>query len=138
MATKTQNEQSDVQMETSTKNKKGATKSQNEQPKTFACFGFRERTGSKSDERQMETLAKNQNEQQKATEIIFHSNLYSIASILDIWKVVDIKSNEKPESNNGQQKTAKSYEEQYVAETDNGAGKSKTGKMSKKRNGSQA
>ena len=118
------------------------TKTSNKKPKRatkdICLFWFRERTGSKSEERQMETRAKNQNEQQKATEIIFHSNLHSITSILDIWKVVDIKSNEKPESNNGQEKTAKSYEEQYVAETDNGAGKSKTGKMSKKRNGSQA
>ena len=39
----------------------------------------------------------NQNEQQKATKSIFHSHFHSFAPILDLWKVVDIRSNEKPE-----------------------------------------
>ena len=72
------------------KKTKRATKSQNEQPNAFACFGFSNRTDSisenkneqrraaKSNERQMETRPKNQNEQQKATKRIFTS-LHSFA-----------------------------------------------------------
>ena len=59
----------------------------------------------------METRTKNQNEQQKATKSIFHSHLHSFAPILDLWKVVDIKSNEKPgraTGNDGQRKAMKS------------------------------
>ena len=42
----------------------------------------------------METLTENQNEQQKATRA-FSFQFHSFASALDLWKVVDIKSNEK-------------------------------------------
>ena len=45
----------------------------------------------------METHPKNQNEQQKATKSIFHSQFHSFASTLDLWKVVDIKSKKKLE-----------------------------------------
>ena len=37
------------------------------------------------------------NEQQKATKSIFHSHFHSFASTLDLWRVVGIKSSEKPE-----------------------------------------
>ena len=87
----------------------------------------------------------------------FHSHFHSFSPILDLciyilhlWKVVDIKSNEKPErvmtGNEKQWKPAKSYEEQQKATTDIGAGKTKTGKKKPRRamkgtkspNGSQA
>ena len=122
----------DAQIETSTKN-------QNEQQKAFACFGFwdrieekGQRRAAKGKERQMETHTKNQNEQQKATKSIFHSYFHSFPPILDLWKVIDIKSNEKPEratrGNEKQWKAAKSYEEQQKATTNIGAGKTKTSK----------
>ena len=57
----------------------------------------------------METRTKNQNEQQKATKSIFHSHFHSFAPILNLWKVVDIKSNEKPE------RATKSNEKQWKA-----------------------
>ena len=56
-----------------------------------------QRRAAKGNERQMETRTKNQNEQQKATKSIFHSHFHSFAPVLDQWKVVYIKSNEKPE-----------------------------------------
>ena len=104
---------------------KRATKSLNEQQKAFACFGFcdrinlknkkEQRRAAKGNERQMETRTKNQ----KATKSIFHSHFHSFAPILDQWKVVDIKSNEKPErattatkSNEKQQKAMKSNKKQ--------------------------
>ena len=43
----------------------------------------------------METLPKNLNEQEKVTKSTFHSHFHSFASILDLWKVVDIKSKKK-------------------------------------------
>ena len=57
------------------------------------------RRAAKGNKRQMETHTKNQSEQQKATKSknIFCSHFHSFAPILDLWKVVDIKSNEKPE-----------------------------------------
>ena len=71
---------------------------------------------SKSNERQIETGPKNQNEQQKATKSIFTSHFQSFASILDPWKVVDIKRNEKlaraTTSNEKQQKAVKSNKKQ--------------------------
>ena len=85
----------------------------------------------------METLPKNQNEQPKATKNIFHSHFHSFASTLDLWKVVDIKSKEKPgratTGNEKQRNAAKSYEVQYKAKTDIGAGKTKTGNKEPKR-----
>ena len=64
----------------------------------------------------METRIKNQKKQQKATKSILHSHFHSFAPILDIWKVVDIKSNEKPErattGNEKQQKATKSNKKQ--------------------------
>ena len=91
----------------------------------------------KGNERQMETPTKNQlNEQQRAAKGIFRSHFHSFAPILDLWKVVDIKSNEKPEratGNEKQWKAAKSYEEQQKATTDIGAGKTKTGKKKQRR-----
>ena len=85
----------------------------------------------------METRTKNQNEQQKATKSIFHSHFHSFAPVLDQWKVVYIKSNEKPErattGNEKQWKAAKSYEEQQKATTDIRAGKTKTGKKKPRR-----
>ena len=73
----------------------------------------------------------------KATKSIFHSHFHSFAPILDLWKVVDIKSNEKPErattGNEKQRKAAKSYEEQQKATTDIGAGKTKTDKKKPRR-----
>ena len=51
----------------------------------------------KSSKWQIETRTKDQNEQQKATKSIFHAHFHSFAPILDLWKVVDITSNEKPE-----------------------------------------
>ena len=64
----------------------------------------------------METLPKNQNEQQKALFIPVFIHFHSLASAPDLWKVVDIKSKEKPGratmGNEKQQKAAKSYEEQ--------------------------
>ena len=85
----------------------------------------------------METRTKNQNEQQKATKSIFHSHFHSFVPILDLWKVVDIKSNEKPEKattgNEKQRKAAKSYEEQQKATTDMVAGK-KTERARKNQN----
>ena len=61
----------------------------------------------------METRTKNQNEQQKATKSIFHSYFHSFPPM---WKVVDIKSNEKPErattGNEKQQKATKSNRKQ--------------------------
>ena len=58
----------------------------------------------------MEIRTKKQNEQQKATKSIFHSHFHSFAPILDLWKVVHIKSNEKPEreKNDGQRKAVRS------------------------------
>ena len=60
----------------------------------------------------METHPENQSEQQKATKSIFHSQFHSFASTLDLLKVVDIKSNEKPKrattGNEKQQKATKS------------------------------
>ena len=130
------------------KKSKRTTKSHNEQQKAFACFGLWDRIGSisktrkarratKSNERQMETRTKNQNEQQKATKSIFHSYFHSFTRILDLWKVVDIKGNEKRErartGNEKQWKAAtESYEEQQKATTDIGAGKTKTGKKKSK------
>ena len=81
---KSHNEQCDVHMET-------YTKSQNDQPKASACFGFWDRTDSSS-----KTRTSNE-KQQKATKSIFHSHFHSFALILDHWKVADIKSYEKPE-----------------------------------------
>ena len=70
----------------------------------------------KSNERQMETLTKNQNEQQKATKSTFFPHFHSFASTLDLWKVIDIKSDEKPErattGNEKQQKATKSNKKQ--------------------------
>ena len=61
-------------------------------------------------------IYKNQDEQQKATKSIFHSHFYSFASTLDLWKVVDINSNEKPErattANEKQQKATRSSKKQ--------------------------
>ena len=53
----------------------------------------------KGNKRQMETRPNNQNEHQKATKSNFHSNIVSFICTNSgpIWKVVDIKSNEKPE-----------------------------------------
>ena len=55
-----------------------------------------QRRAAKGNKRQMETRTKYQNEKQKATKSIFHSHFHSFAPILDLWKVVDIKSNKKP------------------------------------------
>ena len=59
------------------------------------------------------------------------ATFHSFVSTLDLWKVVDIKTNEKPErattSNEKQQKAAKSNKEQQKANTDIRAGKTKTG-----------
>ena len=81
----------------------------------------------------METRPKNQNEQQKATKSIIHS----FASTLDLWKVVDIKSNEKPEratkGNEKQRKSTKSNEQQQKAKVNIGAGETKTGNKKPKR-----
>ena len=96
-----------------------------------------QRRAAEGNERQTETHTKNQNEQQKATKIIFHSHFHSFAPILDLWKMVDIKSNEKPErattGNEKQWKAAKSYEEQQKATMDIGPGKTKTGKKKPRR-----
>ena len=49
----------------------------------------RQRTAAKGNEQHMETRAKNQNEQQKATKSIFHSHFrHSFAPILVLWKVL--------------------------------------------------
>ena len=51
-----------------------------------------------------------------ATKSIINSQFHSFASTLDLWKVVDIKSNEKPErtttGNEKQQKATKSNKKQ--------------------------
>ena len=83
------------------KNPKRATKNHNEHKRHLPVLVFEiklklQRRAAKGNKRQMETPTKNQNEQQKATKSIFHSYFYSFAPILDLWKVVDIKRNEKP------------------------------------------
>ena len=127
-------------METSTKN-------QNEQQKVFVCFGFEiELILSQKQERATKSSKRhrtaNGNTHQKpkratkATKSTFHSHFNSFAPILKLWKVVDIKSNEKPKrattGNEKQRKAAKSYEEQQKATTHIGAGKTKTGKKKTK------
>ena len=114
-----------------------STKNQNEQQKAITSnkrhllvlvfeiglilFQKQERTtkSSKDNERQMETRTKNLNEQQKAINSIFHSHFHSFAPILNLWKVADIKSNEKPErgttcneNNEKHQKATKSNKKQ--------------------------
>ena len=101
----------------------------------------------KSSEKQqkaMETRPKNQNEQQRASKSNKEHFSFPFSFIcfnLDLLKVVDIKSNEKPErtttsnkrqqkatkGNERQRKAVKSNEEQQKAKTDNVAGKTKTG-----------
>ena len=85
------------------KKSKRATKSPNEQQKAFAWFGFSysiSKTSKSNEEQQKATndkwkhTPKTKNEQQKATKSIFHSHFHSFAPILDLQKVVDIKSND--------------------------------------------
>ena len=74
----------------------------------------------------METRPQNQNEQPKTTKNIFHSPFHSFSSTLVLWKMVDIKSNEKTErattDNEKQQRAAKSYEEHQKIKTDSDRG----------------
>ena len=70
----------------------------------------------KSNERQMETRPKNQNEQQKTTKSIFHSHFHSFSSTLDLWMVVDIKSKENQKE---QQWAMKSNEKHQKATMSN-------------------
>ena len=134
-------------METSTKNQNEQQKAITSNKRHLPVLVFEielilknkkeQRRAAKGNERQMETLTKNQNEQQKETKSTFHSHFHSFAPILDLWKVIDIKSNEKPErattGNEKQWKAAKSYEEQQKATTDIRAGKTKTGKKKPRR-----
>ena len=64
-----------------------------------------QRRATKGNKREMEARTKNQNEQQKATKSIFHSHFHSFAPVLDLWKVIDTKSNE---SQKGQRRAMKS------------------------------
>ena len=108
-----------------------STKSQNEQQKAIKSnkrhlpvlvfeieliLSQKQERATKGNELQMETCTKNQNEQQEAKKSLFHSHFHSFAPILDLWKVVDIKSNEKPEratkSSEKQQKATKSNKKQ--------------------------
>ena len=100
-------------------------------------LGFKknQRRAVKGNERQMETRTKNQNEKQKATKSIFHSHFHSFSPILDLWKVVDIKINEKPEraTTGNETQYMKSSKKLRKATTDIGAGKTKTGKKKSRR-----
>ena len=126
--TKSHNEQCNVQMETSTKTPKRATKSHNEQQNAFVCLVFeielilsqKQERATKSNKRQR-TANGNMHQKPKrattkATKGIFHSHFHSFTPILDLWKVVGIKSNEKPEratkSNEKRQKATKSNKNQ--------------------------
>ena len=110
------------------KKPKRATKSHNEQQKAFACFGFLDRINSisktrKSNEAQQKATngkwkhaPKTKTSNKKTTKSIFHSYFHSFSPILDLWMVVDIKNNEKPErattGNEEQQKATKGNKKQ--------------------------
>ena len=72
----------------------------------------------------METCPQNQNRQQKATKKHFSVIFSLICPILDLWKVVDIKSNENQKK---RQMASESKENQQKAQVDIGAGETKTG-----------
>ena len=85
----------------------------------------------------METRPKNQTSNKKQQRA-FSFPFSFICFNSDLWKVVDIKSNEKPErvnnekpkatkSSKKQRRATESNEEQQKAKRDNGAGKTKTG-----------
>ena len=66
----------------------------------------------------METPSQNQNEQQRATKGIFHCQFHSFSSVLDQWKVADIKSHKKTrKSKNRLRKAMKSNKEQQKTKT---------------------
>ena len=139
MPTKSHKEQCDAQMETSTKKPKRETESLNEQQKAFACFGFylknkkEQRRALKSNERQMETHTKNQNEQQRAffIPIFIHSHQFWIYGRWLISRAMkSLKEQRRAmKSNEKLRRASKSYEEQQNATTDIGAGKTNTGKI---------
>ena len=135
--TKDQNEQCDVQMEASTKiqNEQQKAKMSNQRWLPVLVFEVElilsqkqeraKRRAAKSNERQIKTRPNNQNEQQKATKSIFHSDFHLFALTLDLWKVVDIKSKKNRTATTDkekQRKAAKSNEEQRTLELENQTG----------------
>ena len=132
--TKIHNEQYDAQMETSTKSQKEQQKAitSNKRHLPVSVFGDRidsisktrksneeQQQAAKSNKRQRTANGNTHQKPKRATKSNkehFHSHFHSFAPILDLWKVVDIKSNEKPErattGNEKQQKATKSNKKQ--------------------------
>ena len=141
--TKSHNKQWDAQMETSTKNENEQQKAITSNKRHLPILGFeielilsqKQERATKSNRRQRTANGNTHQKPKQATKTIFHSYFHSFAPILDLWEVIDIKSNEKPEraTTDGQRKAAKSYEEHQKATTDIGAGKTKTGKKKPRR-----
>ena len=106
--TKSHNEQCDAQMETSTKNQNEQQKAITSNKRHLPVLVFeielilsqKQERATKSSKRQRTAngnMHQKPKQATKATKSIFHSHFHSFAPVLDQWKVVYIKSNEKPE-----------------------------------------
>ena len=103
--TKSHNEQCDAQMETSTKNQNEQQKAITSNKRHLPVLVFeielilsqKQERATKSSKRQRTANGNTHQKPKRATKSIFHSHFHSFAPVLDQWKVVYIKSNEKPE-----------------------------------------
>ena len=149
MPTRSHNEQCDAQMETSTKKPKRATKSHNKRHFPVLVFKIelilsqKQERATKSTKRQRTANGNTHQKPKRTIKSIFHSHFHSFAPILDLWKAVDIKSNEKPErattGNGKQQKATTSNNGQRSWKTKTGKKKSRRAtKGTKSPNGNQA
>ena len=136
---KNQNNQCNVQIETSTRKPKRATKviTSNERHLPVLVFAILilrtdsiSETRTSNEEQKKTTNDKwkhspktktSNNKQLKPTKNTFDSHVHSFVPSLDLWKVIDIKSNGKPErattGNEKQRKAGKRNEEQQKAKT---------------------